>query len=322
MSAVAVHDRFSLDEVADPVFVLAAPRSFSSVVCAMLGQHPELHGLPETHLFLEDTMDDWWRRVDGESYQMAHGLIRAVAQICFGEQTERSVASAQAWLRRRRAETSGFVFEELARAAFPTTLVDKSPSTVYDLASMHRLLRFFPDARFIHLVRHPRSYCDSVVKYMNLLASPAYRPREREAEDSGAPQWIRDLANWPIRGQVESRVDPQGGWVTLNRNVLTFLDAVPADRWTTVRGEDLLGEPERTLRELLGWLGMRSDPDVIEQMLHPERSPYAHFGPRGARNGNDILFLERATLRPPSDGRTLSGLSPEVVELAGRFGYV
>ena len=71
MTAASVHDRFALDEVADPVFVLAAPRSFSSVVCAMLGQHPELHGLPETHLFVDDTMHGWWRHVDGESYQMA-----------------------------------------------------------------------------------------------------------------------------------------------------------------------------------------------------------------------------------------------------------
>src|SRR5438874_389166 len=34
---------------ADPVFILALPGSFSSVVCAMLGQHPEMYGLPETN---------------------------------------------------------------------------------------------------------------------------------------------------------------------------------------------------------------------------------------------------------------------------------
>jgi hypothetical protein len=57
-------------------------------------------------------------------------------------------------------------------------------------------------------------------------------------------------------------------------------------------------------------------------MLQPERSPYAHFGPRGARNGNDILFLERPELRPASERRrTLDGLEPEVVELARRVGY-
>jgi hypothetical protein len=323
MSAVAVHELFAVDEVPDPVFVLAAPRSFSSVFCAMLGQHPELHGLPETHLFVDDTMDGWWRRVDSESYQMAHGLVRAVAEICFGEQTERSVASAQAWLRRRRTETSGLVLEELGRAVAPATLVDKSPSTVYDVESMRRVLRFFPEARFIHLVRHPRSYCDSVIKYMHLLASPAYRPRERESEvEDEAPEWIRDLAYWPVHGRDDSTLDPQGGWLALNGNVVTFLETVPAERWTTVRGEDLLREPEPALRDLLAWLGKRTDREAIEPMLHPERSRYAHFGPRGARNGNDILFLERPELRPASERRrTLDGLAPEVVELARRVGY-
>ena len=322
MTAAAVHDRVVLDGVADPVFILAAPRSFSSVVCAMLGQHPELHGLPESHLFGDDTMDGWWQRADGESYQMAHGLVRAVAQICFGEQTERSVASAEAWLRRRRTETSGMVFEELARAVFPSTLVDKSPSTVYSIESMQRILRFFPEARFIHLVRHPRSYCDSVVKYMHLLATPAYRSRESLVEDNVAPQWIRDLAHWPLHERDDSSVDPQGGWYVLNGNVVEFLQSVPPGRWSTVRGEDLLRNPEEALRELLAWLGKRTEPDAIEPMFHPERSPYAHFGPRGARNGNDILFLERPTLRAPREPqRTLEGLAPEVVELARRLGY-
>ena len=322
MTATAMQNRAVLDGVADPVFILAAPRSFSSVVCAMLGQHPELHGLPETHLFGDDTMDGWWQRADGESYQMAHGLLRAVAQICFGEQTEWSVASARAWLRRRRTETSGMLFEELARAVFPLTLVDKSPSTVYSVGSMQRALRFFPEATFIHLVRHPRSYCDSVVKYMHLLATPAYRPRERPGEDDAAPQWIRDLAHWPLHGRDDSLVDPQGGWYVLNGNVVEFLGSVPARRWLMVRGEDLLRTPEKVLPELLAWLGKRTDPDAIEPMLHPERSPYAHFGPRGARIGNDMLFLERPTLRAPRELRlTLEGLAPEVKALATDLGY-
>jgi hypothetical protein len=322
MTSTAVPDPVVLDGVADPVFLLAAPRSFSSVVCAMLGQHPELHGLPETHLFVDETMDGWWRRAEGESFQMTHGLVRAVAEICFGEQTLRSVASAEAWLRRRRTETSGMVLEELARAVFPSALIDKSPSTVYSMESMQRVLRFFPEARFIHLVRHPRSYCDSVVKYMDLLATPAYRPRDRQVEDDLAPQWIRDLAHWPLAGRDDSAVDPQGGWYVLNGNVVTFLASVPADRWSIVRGEDLLRSPVEALGGLLAWLGLRTDPAAIEPMLHPERSPYAHFGPPGARLGSDILFLERPALRAPGESRpTLEGLAPEVVELARRFGY-
>jgi hypothetical protein len=326
------------DDMADPVFILAAPRSFSSVVCAMLGQHPEMYGLPETHLFGDETMAGWWQRAADESHQLAHGLVRAVAQICFGEQTERSVAAARAWLQRRRSETSGIVLEQLACAVFPRTLVDKSPSMVYRAESMHRARRFFPEARFIHLVRHPRGYCESVVKYMHLLARPAYRARERTAEVGVAPNWIRELASFPLPSDQppasgeEHPVDPQGGWYALNDNVRTFLATVPSEQWVTIRGEDLLRRPEKGLADLASWLGKRTDRSAIEQMMHPERSPYAHFGPRGARNGNDILFLEQPTLRaargrprtlagPPSWRPDRNGLEPEVVELARSFGY-
>src|SRR5579862_6331286 len=41
-----------------PVLLLCPPRSFSSVVGAMLGQHPELYGFPELSLFAADTLAD------------------------------------------------------------------------------------------------------------------------------------------------------------------------------------------------------------------------------------------------------------------------
>jgi hypothetical protein len=336
VSAVALVDHVD-DGFSDPVFLLAAPRSFSSVACAMLGQHPELYGLPETHLFVDDTMAGWWERAGRESYQMAHGLVRAVAEIEFGEQTDGSVASATAWLRRRRSETTGIVFEHLSRTLRPLALIDKSPSLAYEVESMLRVRRFFPGARFIHLTRHPRGYCESVLKYMQLLLRPEYRSRERETEPGVAPEWIRKLAHSPFSPDEtpvpdNAPLDPQDGWFVLNANVVAFLESLPHRQWTTVRGEDLLARPRAELRKLMVWLGMRADRDAIERMLHPERSPYAHFGPRGARLGNDMLFLERPGLHPVSRrGESLDGpvgwrqdgggFRPAVAELAGRLGY-
>src|SRR5438105_3191953 len=74
---------FVSDEMADPLFILAPPRSFSSVLCAMLGQHPQMHGLPETHLFVDETIERWWGRSSHAKYPMADGLLRSVAQLCF-----------------------------------------------------------------------------------------------------------------------------------------------------------------------------------------------------------------------------------------------
>ena len=43
-------------ELPPPVFVLAPVRSFTSVVCAMIGQHPQMYGLPETNLLCHATV--------------------------------------------------------------------------------------------------------------------------------------------------------------------------------------------------------------------------------------------------------------------------
>jgi sulfotransferase family protein len=313
----------------------------------MLGQHPQMHGLPETHLFGDETMEQWWSRSVHETFQMAHGLLRAVAQLCFGEQTERSVKLAAGWLRRRSSSTSGIVFEELACKVYPLVLVDKSPSMVYSLESMRRAYQFFPQARFIHLARHPRGHGESVLKYLSELAKPEYVPLtveaipglKRQTPLGAVPQWISDLASFPysspgqeVDSQSPSGVDPQRGWYVLNMNVVIFLKSIPRHQWMTVRGEELLTAPDTGLREIVAWLGLRADSEAIEEMKHPERSPYACFGPPGARLGNDIFFLQSPTLRPArakvqslegplSWRRDGQGFLPEVKELARYLGY-
>jgi Sulfotransferase family len=324
---------FDFDDVTDPLFILAPPRSFSSVVCAMLGQHPQMYGLPETHLFGDETLERWWGRSAQETYPMAHGLLRAIAQLGFGEQTESTVRSATGWLKRRSSFTSGMIFEELAREVYPSILIDKSPSIVYSLESMHRAYESFPRARFIHLLRHPRGHGDSVLKYLQRLA------KRCRADLVPVPQWANDLACFPYPSQSRAadslngpETDPQRGWYVLNMNVVTFLSSVPCEQSITIRGEELLTDPDRHLRQIVNWMGLREDAEAIEEMKHPERSPYACLGPRGARYGNDLSFLEDAALRRPrveshglegpltwrSDGQ---GFLPEVKELARHFGY-
>ena len=39
-----------------PLLILASSRSFTSVICAALGQHPQMYELPELHLFVADTL--------------------------------------------------------------------------------------------------------------------------------------------------------------------------------------------------------------------------------------------------------------------------
>ena len=107
---------------------------------------------------------------------------------------------------------------------------------------------------------------------------------------------------------------------------------VPADQQMRVRGEDLLAEPDEVLCRIATWMGVRSDAPAIEEMKHPERSPYAFLGPPGARYGNDAFFLQDPAFRPGRSGLHYlegplswrndgQGFSPEVMRLAQEFGY-
>mgnify|MGYP006327808131 CR=1 FL=1 len=48
--------------MAAPVFLLAPPRSYTSLINAMLGQHPQCFGLPELCLFNVETLVELWVR--------------------------------------------------------------------------------------------------------------------------------------------------------------------------------------------------------------------------------------------------------------------
>jgi sulfotransferase family protein len=306
--------------------ILGPPRSFTTVVSAMLGQHPQMYGLPEVHLFGVETIAEWWQQCSEATFNMDHGLVRVVAQLFFGEQTEENVRRAAGWLQRRAHFTTGLLVEALAERVQPRILVDKSPSVVYHVETLRRVYAMFPQARFLHLVRHPRGHGESVMKYLRERRKLGPLPQNH---------WLLHLAAYPNgdeHAEASSDIDPQRAWLALHRNIGEFLEGVPANQALRVRSEDLVGSPERGLREVLAWLGLRTDDEAIEEMKHPERSPYACYGPRSAHFGNDRAFLQNPVLRPAraekhilegplswcDDGREFSA---EVRELAQKFGY-
>lgn len=297
----------------DPVITLGAPRSFTSVVCALLGQHPEMYGLPEVNLFVAETM----REREGVIAQppwSKHGLLRTVAQLFAGKQTVQTILLARRWLDMRGNCTCVSVFRELSEKVGPYALVEKSPRTVTRVEYLQRVRRAFPNARFIHLLRHPRSQGESAWKLGGEVA----------AERMGALDYSTDPPT----------ADFQKAWYSINMNIVTFLDGVPDTHKMRIRGEELLTDPPTYLGEIAKWLELRTDQAAIEAMLHPERSPYACLGPVNARFGNDPHFLREPALRR-SDSLaklpTLEGplswredgamFSLEVQELAREFGY-
>jgi hypothetical protein len=298
--------------MAAPLFLLAPPRSFTSVINAMIGQHPQAYGLPELNLFNVDTVRDLWGKGSKEMWGVRHGLLRTVAQLYAGEQTSAAIAMAEHWVAAREDRTTGEVFHELVARIDPLVAVEKSPMYTVAMERLRRIYESFPEARFIHLVRHPIPQGKSV---MDL--------------NDGVFAYFTNSFDFTDDRVV---VDPQIAWHDININILNFLHKVPKAHYILIRGEEFMDKPKKHLTDLCRWLGIRDDDKAIEAMMHPERSPFACFGPINALCGNDPKFLRGPAFRsnapkvPPLDGDLPwrddgKKLFPQVLELAKEFGY-
>lgn len=289
--------------------ILCAPRSYSSVVGAMLGQHPGAYGMPELNLFMADRIDDLVDLHRRTRPTALDGLLRSLAQLHNGNQSEESVQDALVWLDQRSAWGTDQVLQHLAGQVSPRLVVEKSPRTGMREENIDRVLHAVPNALFLHLTRHPRSMGTSLLNVMQ-------RGREE----------------WGSKFDPE-RVDPEKIWLRINMVARNLQARLPEGQYLRVRGEDIMANPRLYLSQIAEWLELDTDANAIESMMHPENSPYACLGPESARYGNDPNFLEHPAFRAHKKEVVLPSLTapPEwaphrefehdTIKLAREFGY-
>ena len=284
-----------------PVIVLCAPRSYSSVTAAMLGQHPGLYAFPELNLFLTDTLGELldWDMRPATARQYLGGLTRAIAELEFGGQAVLSIERARDWLEARRDWRTGTVLHFLIARTAPRSMVDKSPRTSMTKAACMRAASMLPRGRFLHLTRHPATS-------------------------------IRSLSSTVAdKGSHVNRAFAQM-WVRCQQSILELTETLGCPQTMRVHGEEILRSPDEALAAVIDWLGLPRSADCIELMKHPECSRFAFSIPALCDNENDAEFLANPHLRQPgseldcqivSDLGLGMSLTKEVVELARQLGY-
>jgi len=259
------------------LIILSPPRSFSSVVSTMLGQHPELYCFPELHLFVADTLGQILDREAkrGKNYTGPPGVLRSLAELHYGVQTTATIIKAGLWMVERRDWTTKDLVDHLCGLVAPRIAVEKSPVTCSNAAFLQRTYSFYPDAFYLHLTRHPiptRKSMDEFFGEQKAILSRRTRSRTM-------------------------KLDSLLVWYRMHRNIMELTAKLPPGQSIRVKGEDILSEPDRWLPQLAEWLGVSTDRAAVEEMKHPERSPYAHVGPAPARGGNDSKFMRSPELR-------------------------
>jgi hypothetical protein len=296
--------------VREPVFLLAPARSYSTISLALLAGHPEIYGFPEMLLFTAPTVGDL---LDGTGRQAPEfmirsgiiGVARAVAQLHYESQSAAAIRRAVRWLRDRRGWPTVALMNYLLGLVYPKTGLEKSPDTAFSTQRLSACLREYPQAKYLHLTRHPVTTQKSMLRQIEIRPPADMSPQA--------------LLRWCLYE-----------WYSSHLRIAQVLEDLPVDQWMRVRAEDLLREPRVWLPRVLDWLGLAHDELTVGRMMRTEEW---EFAPRHAGQpfgGGDPKFMRDPALRPvaapsaeitPSSWDIPGDIRHRIIALARYLGY-
>lgn len=280
-----------------PVFLICTERSGSNLIEAVLGAHPDVCMLASVHhghrllQYLHYTLPP-----ARESAAWRALVMRAAARHARqrGEaEAQRLLALADSRQTIAAADLARFLYLELAPEAQGRLVFIKEPAPFLQ-HMLFFLLGTFPTAKFVFQVRDPRDF---------LLSAQQLR------------------GGWP-RNLFGSTRQALASWNQDQRFGLAALGLLGQERVHLQRYEDLVGDPEGTLRTLTEFLAIEWD----DGLLAFHKTTIARR--RSERNPQTFGNLGKPVLRQ-NFGKWRQGLSAAAVkvveahlgELMDRFGY-
>jgi hypothetical protein len=291
-----------------PVFIVGMQRSGTTLLRAMLSAHRNITIAPETHFINRFVQGSRARELGSEEQFRTfwEGFCSSdrFHDLGIEESPPRSEILKSGDFGYRNIFRT--VLEEYARRTGKPRWGEKTPHHVNHIDV---LLDWFPAARVIFIVRDPRAACAS------LLVVP-WRNSQSAGRRRVDPTWFRRLR--------QVYFDSAYWQATVDRFTATW-SAEP--RVTTVRYEDIVAQPEDTLRDLCKYLGEPYD----EQMLANRSWDDLSSAPDQV-SGWGRQHLER-TLRPVSTAsvakwqKDLAPIEAAIIEAnsspgMAKFGYV
>jgi hypothetical protein len=268
-------------------FVVGAPRSGTTLLRVMLAGHPRLFSPPEMVIAPFSTMRERKERLDQRFWEKG-GLRRTLMEL-----EGLDVDAAKAAEAALEDKTVPEVYQYLTDRLGDRILVDKCPHLVATPEALVRLDRWYPDARWIWIIRHPGSV-------------------------------TRSVENMPMAEVMLSGYAPDARsiWYHANENVRRFLERIPEDRKATVRYEELVKDARPVMERVCDTLGIPFD----EKLLDPYEGERMREGPPGARAVGDPNMAGRGKIDPELATKWLEGfdpasVSPETHALARELGY-
>lgn len=210
----------------NPVFVVGAPRSGTTLLRAMLNRHPRIGLCDETYFFYYAFLR---RRAFGDLAEEKNRL-RLIDSYAATQRMKRLKVNLPGLKERLLAEGTsypaffGTILQFYAEQYGKVRSGEKTPHHAWYVDT---LLEWYPEGRVIHLVRDPRDVCASLFTV----------PWGRKSAIANAELWV-SLIQAAERGEGNPR-------------------------YRRVRYEDLVAEPEQVLREISQFIGEEFDPGML-----------------------------------------------------------
>lgn len=218
------------------IFILAPPRSGTTLLRVMLAGHPKLFAANELQLLNFENMKERADSYSGKFGLWKEGLIRAFMELknCNADEAKAQIAE----LEKEKKETKA-IFKMLQDWIGRKTLVDKSPSYAIDKKVLEKAELDFENAIYLHLVRHPYSMVQSFEKYhldqVLYLEDHSFQPKE-----------LGELI-----------------WIKSHQNILEFLEGIPQNRQFRMTYEGLVAEPESVMKAMCRQIKLRFHKNLL-----------------------------------------------------------
>jgi len=252
------------------IFILAPPRSGTTLLRVMLAGHPHLLAAPELQLLCFNTLKERKAAFTNKFSAWLEGTIRTIMEIkgCNADEAKRIMR----WYESKEYTTKSF-YRVLQEWIGDRILIDKTPSYALDLETLKKAERDFENALYIHLIRHPYSTIGSF--------------------ESMHMDQVLFLYDHPFtRRELGELV-----WTISHQNILGFLKFIPENRQFCIAFEDLTSKTREVMETMCQRLRLEFHIDMLCPYKDKESKMTDGIYPESIPMG-DIRFHEYREIKP------------------------
>lgn len=235
----------------NPVFLVSAPRSGSTLLFAMLAHNPDVC------------------TIGGES----HGLYREFPHLTAADAAFSSGALSAAHADDATASALRTLYAASLRNGVGEALYDRLvrdgegerggaflEKTPRNALNIPFLLAVFPKARFIFLHREPRANISSIIEGWQHGAKTGQFVTYRDLPGRPGPWCFLLPLGWGAVADRSLAEIAAFQWRAANDAIMTHLSALPRERWVALDYEAVVDHPAETLERLSAFLGVAVSP--------------------------------------------------------------